>query len=244
MNNQTSKKGGLPLSPNIITDDSHKTLIIRVQFSRKGTAAFVAHLDMMRIFERAMKRADIDCEYSQGFNPRPVMAFALPLGVGVETIDDYIDITLQEDIKPENFICNLNNSLPEGIEITKAIIIQQTKESMMALVTAAQYLFSSPGISSAIESIRNAPALNVTKTHKGETKIIDAKPLIISAEIQNSDTINVIVKAGSKENLRPDLFLDALAGTGYFSLEDAKNTQIVRTGTFFTAADGKYVRPI
>lgn len=225
-------------------DTSPKSTIMRILFTRKGKTAYVAHLDMMRIFERAMKRAGVECEYSQGFNPRPVMAFALPLGVGVETTDDYVDIAIQEDINPEILICRLNDSLPEGIEVKKAKKIIPTKASMMAQVVAAQYSFSAPGISSAIESIQNSPVLNVIKIHKGESKTIDAKPLIISAEKESEDSIKVIVKAGSKENLRPDLFLEALAEIGYFSVDDARNTSIVRTGTFFAASDGSFIRPI
>ncbi|MHB1484644.1 MAG: TIGR03936 family radical SAM-associated protein [Saccharofermentanales bacterium] len=244
MNKPTSANKKLPVSPNIKTDESPMTTVMRIRFSRKGKTSFVAHLDMMRIFERSMKRAGIDCEYSQGFNPRPVMAFALPLGVGVETLDDYIDVSLYSAIKPESFISRMNDSLPDGIEVLKAMVIRPAKESMMAKVAAAQYLFIAPGIASAVDAVKNASVLNVLKTHKGETKTIDVKALIISIEKINDDTIKAIVKAGSKENLRPDLFLDALAGAGMFSLEDAKNTQIIRTATFFVSDDGKYVRPL
>lgn len=244
MNKPNAKNKSLPLSPNLKTGEYLETSIIRIRFARKGATSFVAHLDMMRIFERAMKRAAIDCEYSQGFNPRPVMAFALPLGVGVETIDDYVDITVKGQIAPVDVVSRLKRTMPAGIDVIGAIIAPPNKDSMMAQVSAAQYLFLSPNIAQAQKAILEAPTLMVTKTSKGEKKIIDAKPLILSIEIQDPNSIKVLVKAGSKENLRPDLFLESLAGIRFFSQEDAFNTQIIRIGTFFREPDGKLVRPI
>ena len=244
LNRSNSKNKTLPLSPNLKTGECLETTIIRIRFARKGATSFVAHLDMMRIFERALKRAAIDCEYSQGFNPRPVMAFALPLGVGVETIDDYVDIAVKGQISPIETVSRLKRTMPEGIDIIGAIIAPPEKDSMMAQVCAAQYLFLSPNIAGARKAIQEAPALMVTKMAKGEKKTIDAKPLILSVEIQDANSIKVLVKAGSKENLRPDLFLESLVGIHYFSSDEAFNTQIVRIGTFIREPDGKFVRPI
>lgn len=199
---------------------------------------------MMRIFERALKRASIHCEYSQGFNPRPVMAFALPLGVGVETIDDYVDITLKDPIVPVEMAARLKRAMPDGIDVIGAIIAPVNKESMMAQVAAAQYLFLAPNIAGVKKVIQDAPALMVTKISKGERKIIDVKPLLLSMEIQDQNSIKVLVKAGSKENLRPDLFLESLVGLNCFSREEAFNTRIIRIGTFILSPDGILVRPI
>ena len=244
MNKPISRNKSLPLSPNLKTGESSDVNIVRVRFSRKGATSFVAHLDMMRIFERAMKRAGINCEYSQGFNPRPVMAFALPLGVGVETIDDYVDITINGPIYPVEMVARLKSAMPDGIDIIGAIKAPSEKDSMMAQVTAAQYMLLAPGIENMQKFIQDAPTLMVIKTSKGVKKTVDVKPLIILVEVVDANSIKVLVKAGSKENLRPDLLLESLAVASYFSHEDAFNTQIIRIGTFILSPDGKLVRPI
>lgn len=244
LNNPVRKGKTLPLSPNLKTNEEITTTIIRLRFGRKGSTSYIAHLDMMRIFERSLKRAGIPCEYSQGFNPRPVMAFALPLGVGVETIDDYVDITVQGDITPAEFVNRLKSSLPDGIDVFGAIIAPKAKDSMMAQVCAAQYMFLANDFSRAATVLKESTSLMVTKTSKGISKIVDIKPLIITVEIVDINSLKILVKAGSKENLRPDLLLDALVDAGFYSDDDAKNTQIVRVGTFIYSADGKLVRPI
>ncbi len=244
MNNPTRKGRSLPLSPNIKSGEGDESTIVRTRFSREGATSFVAHLDMMRIFERSLKRAGIPCEYSQGFNPRPVMAFALPLGVGVETIDDYVDITVRGKITPADMVRRMQNSFPPGISIMGAIAVTPTKESMMAQVAAAQYLFHGNEFAKAKDLIEKSKTLMVTKTSKGVQKIVDVKPLILSIEVVDSNSLKILVKAGSKENLRPDLLLESLVDANFFTSDDAKNIRIVRVGTFVSAPEGKYTRPM
>lgn len=244
MNKPIAKGKKLPLSPNLRTEEPDVKYVIRARFSRKGATAFVAHLDMMRIFERSLKRAGVDCEYSQGFNPRPVMAFALPLGVGVETIDDYVDISLNTKIQPAEFVKRMKNVFPAGLEIIGATIAPPSKESMMAQVSAAQYLFLAPGIAKLRDTIIKSETLPVEKMSKGTRKTVDVRPLILSVEAPDENSLKIIVKAGSKENLRPDLFLESLSNASFITDKEAKNTEIIRTGTFINAEEGVLVRPV
>ena len=56
---------------------------IRIKFSKQGAMKFIGHLDTMRYFQKAMRRADVDIRYSEGFSPHQIMSFAAPLGVGL-----------------------------------------------------------------------------------------------------------------------------------------------------------------
>lgn len=65
---------------------------IRIKFKKYGAMKFIGHLDMMRYFQKAMRRAEIDICYSEGFSPHQIMSFAAPLGVGITSDGEYLDI--------------------------------------------------------------------------------------------------------------------------------------------------------
>ena len=65
---------------------------VRIKFTKQGAMKFIGHLDIMRYFQKAMRRADVDIKYSEGFSPHQVMSFAAPLGVGLTSNGEYMDI--------------------------------------------------------------------------------------------------------------------------------------------------------
>ncbi len=81
---------------------------VRVKFSKYGVMKFIGHLDIMRYFQKAMRRAEIPAAYSQGFSPHMIMSFANPLGVGLTSDGEYFDIELEESISSEIAIGRLN----------------------------------------------------------------------------------------------------------------------------------------
>ena len=72
---------------------------LRIQFSKYGPLRFIGHLDVMRFFQKAIRRAGIDIAYSSGFSPHQIMSFASPLGLGVESRGEYLDIQVNEPMK-------------------------------------------------------------------------------------------------------------------------------------------------
>ncbi len=113
---------------------------IRCRFSKKGDLIFISHLDLVRLFERAMRRSNLPISYSQGFNPHPVMAFATALGVGISSEAEYIDLQLEDRIAPAEFIERLNAVMPGGLTIMKAEYIEPGTESLMAILRRSLYL--------------------------------------------------------------------------------------------------------
>ena len=86
-----------------MTRQKHQTAYVcRTRFERHGATAYIGHLDLMKVFERALKRADLPLLYTQGYNPRPMLVFALPLGVGIETSGDYVDVSLSVTVPAED----------------------------------------------------------------------------------------------------------------------------------------------
>ena len=74
---------------------------------------YVGHLDLMRFFQKAVKRADLDIKYSEGFNPHQIMSFALPLGVGLTSVGEYMDIDIKTEIPSSEGIKRLNETMVE-----------------------------------------------------------------------------------------------------------------------------------
>jgi len=186
---------------------------VRLRFARSEPAVWLAHLDLMRTFERSIRRAGLPVAYSKGFNPRPHLAFALPIGTGLATRDDYVDIFLDEPVEPDELMNRLNACLPAGLSILAARPVSGTGPSLMSLIRAADYRLQGSGLSAAADQLLNLPADQpwlVEKEGKSGKSMVDIRPLLISLEQHGSDDLLIRVKAGSQENLRPDLFLKAL----------------------------------
>ncbi len=92
----------------------------RLLFEKKGQAVWISHLDLMRLFQRAFKRAELPLTHTQGFNPRPSVSIALPLSVGVESCCELLDFELYGEPVPNDDICTrLNERLVEGVRVLK-----------------------------------------------------------------------------------------------------------------------------
>ena len=90
----------------------------RLLFEKTGRAVWMSHLDLMRLFQRAFKRADLPLTHTQGFNPRPSVSIALPLSVGVESCCELLDFELEGVTVSNDEICQrLNASLVEGVKV-------------------------------------------------------------------------------------------------------------------------------
>ena len=90
----------------------------RLLFEKTGRAVWMSHLDLMRLFQRAFKRADLPLTHTQGFNPRPSVSIALPLSVGVESRCELLDFDLEGSTVPADEICRrLNRALVDGVKV-------------------------------------------------------------------------------------------------------------------------------
>ena len=92
----------------------------RLLFEKTGNAVWISHLDLMRLFQRAFKRADLPLTHTQGYNPRPSVSIALPLSVGVESCCELLDFELYgEPVSNEDILARLNQVLVEGVKVLK-----------------------------------------------------------------------------------------------------------------------------
>ena len=112
---------------------------LRIRFRRGQEVKFISHLDIMRLWQRALNRAGISLAYSQGFNPHPRISLAAPLAVGVTSEAELMDIILTKPTSPHFFIAAASQQLPAGIEILQAYPIALTMPSLQSQVRYAEY---------------------------------------------------------------------------------------------------------
>ena len=107
----------------------------RLLFEKTGRSVWISHLDLMRLFQRAFKRAGLKLKHTQGFNPRPSVSIALPLSVGVESECELLDFDLEgEEISHEQICCLLNDSLIEGVRV-KSVYDGGMKIGLLSLLS-------------------------------------------------------------------------------------------------------------
>ena len=98
------------------SDRMSERIKVRIKFSKHGALKYIGHLDIMRYFQKVFRRADIDIAYTEGFSPHQVMSFAAPLGVGLESEGEYMDVELNSLVDTEDVRKRMNEHMAEGME--------------------------------------------------------------------------------------------------------------------------------
>lgn len=197
---------------------------IRIRFRKWGCMKYIGHLDMMRYFQKAMRRANIDICYSEGFSPHQIMSFAAPLGVGITSDGEYLDIEVNSTKSTKESLVDLNNTMVEGVEITGYVALPENAKNAMSIVAAADYELSykegyeSPfNINEWKEIIKKEfqdkeEFLIIKKTKKSEREV-DLKPLVYHLDVIEADgkpVFKIRVSTGSVNNIKPELVLSSL----------------------------------
>ena len=113
---------------------------LRIRFYRGEELKFISHLDIMRLWQRALVRAGVELAYSEGFNPHPRMSLAAPLALGVTSEAELMDIVLAKWSSPHSFTEAASRQLPAGIEIRQVYNIALTLPSLQSQVRYAEYI--------------------------------------------------------------------------------------------------------
>jgi radical SAM-linked protein len=112
---------------------------MRVTFSRGEELKYLSHLDVMRLWERALRRANLPLAYSQGFSPHPKISIAAPLPLGVTGERELMDIVIQRRISPYLVQKNLTSQLPKDMSITSVVQVPADVPSLQSQVRRAEY---------------------------------------------------------------------------------------------------------
>lgn len=168
----------------------------RIKFQKYGSMKFVGHLDVMRYFQKLFRRANIDNEYTKGFSPHQIMSFAAPLGVGLTSDAEYVDVELLSSDEPGKMIDRMNAHITEGFRIVDFHPLLEREENTknvtaMALVASADYLVSfkdgysldktlltKDAFAAAFHRFMAQQEIVINKKTKTSEKAVDIKPMI------------------------------------------------------------------
>ena len=194
---------------------------VRVKFTKGGYLKFIGHLDMMRYFQKAIRRAKIKIRYTEGFSPHQVMSFAAPLGLGDISECEYMDIDVLESGSSQEMVDRLNAVMVEGIEVKSWRLLPEKAKNAMAAMAAADYELSFregyepedwDGFVNGLSEYVGQEQILIQKKTKKSIKEVDIKPLIYQFEIRDH-RVFLQVSAGSLNNLKPELVVESYLAT-------------------------------
>ena len=173
--------------------------MLRLLFDKTGNAVWISHLDLMRLFQRAFKRAGLPLTHTQGFNPRPSVSIALPLSVGVESVCELLDFDLDgECVTCEEICCRLNKTLVPGVRVREVYDTgKKLKElSFLDCTVTLEYDKDIPVDAQVkIKELFSVESLIVPKKGKNGIQEQDIIPLLKSLEITEAGEKELVLKA-------------------------------------------------
>lgn len=187
---------------------------------------FIGHLDVMRYFQKAMRRAEVDIAYSEGFSPHQIMSFAAPLGVGLTSTGEYLDIEVHSTDSSKKMVKRLNETMVEGMCVLSYRLLPEDSKNAMSLVSMADYHVRfrekyKPDIhlKDEFQSFIRKDSIEIMKKTKKSETLVDIKPMLHEAYVCEDDSIFMKLSTGSANNLKPDLVMKAFSESAGFELD-------------------------
>lgn len=192
---------------------------VRIDYTKLGNTKYISHLDLNRVFYRAVRRAEIPIWYTEGFNPHPHFRYFMPLPLGVESKCESLDIRITDDNYSNESVKNsLNAVLPEGIKVVSVHEPKLKIKDIYAAVYDFVYtLENAAETARRIEKIIKSDFLPaVKKVKRGKKKVdeeINLLPNVITYRIdvsENEIMLRILCLSGQNNNLNPMLFAKSL----------------------------------
>lgn len=216
---------------------------LRIKFSKHGPIKFIGHLDVMRYFQKAIRRAGIDIAYTEGFSPHQIMSFAAPLGVGLESNGEYMDIEVNSLTSTQDALERLNRQMAEGITVLEVKLLPENAGNAMASVAAATYTIRfrehyEPDFAykTLLDEFYQQEEIVVTKKTKKSESTFDMKPFIYDCHLEADGAISLTVDASSSGNIKPSLVIQAFYEKNGKTLNEAA-LMVTREETYTNIGD-------
>ena len=209
----------------------------RFRFTKIGSGKYIGHLDLMRFFQKAIRRAKLDVAYSKGYSPHQLMSFASPLGVGITSDGEYIDVEFNSlpDMEKTELLAYMNQFMTDEIFMTDFEVLPDNFKTSMALLSACDYQLSlrddyelPANWREEFENYMSRAEIIILKKTKRSEKEVDVKPYILQyafsseeferkiqaklpinhgEEFSSDSTLYLQLTSGSSVNIKPDLIM-------------------------------------
>jgi len=219
---------------------------VRLRFTKLGKVRFTSHRDVARVFERALRKAAIPVAYTEGFSPRPKIAFGLALSTGHESLAEYLDLALpsRDTVDVTELPGRLSSALPAGIDVVAAAPVQPGDASLQESVTSCTWRIELRGadLDTAERLVATALAadeLVLTRIRKGKEVVDDLRPAVLSLAIDGPTDAGTALHAElatQPRGLRPNELLQILDPT----LEEGRVLRLAQ----WTVRDGVRAEPL
>ncbi len=226
---------------------------VKIKYTKSGTMKYIGHLDVMRYFQKATKRANLDIAYSQGFSPHQLMSFAAPLALGVTSEGEYFDAEFNTLISSDEFVKRYNEQMVDGMAVNDVILLPDKAKNSMSIVAGSDYYVTIVDrcgsqmdkeqirhkLFEAIPRLLDKASIEVLRKTKKNEKIEDIKPGIFKLTVTD-DEIYMFLATGSEYNLKPESVIEALCNES--GIEYNKyDYQIHRIETYMKNDEGELV---
>lgn len=189
---------------------------LQITFGKFDALRYTGNLDVAKLWERVLRRANVPILYSQGFNPRPRIQLATALPLGMTSACEILDVSLRELIPLDNLAERLEATSPAGLKIYAIQDVPVRSPTLQALVRSAEYrIHFEDGMDRAIldekiKAIMGADEVALIKEKKGSETTVNIRPMIYELTVNPDGELLVHLATGDQGNLRPDDLLVAM----------------------------------
>lgn len=191
---------------------------LRITFGKSGSLRYTSNLDVAKVWERVLRRADLPILYTQGFNTRPRIRLAMPLPLGISSECEILDVSLRQRIELDE--AALRNQLlavsPQGLTISSIVEVDLRASTLHSLIDSAEYQIhfvdavDPQYLRQKIGEVMNRASIIIDRTRRRKRSVMDIRPLILALYLDDSHDMIAHLSVGERGNLRPDQLIELM----------------------------------
>lgn len=187
-----------------------------IRFGKFDALIYTSNLDVAKLWERVLRRANLPILYSAGFNQRPRIALATALPLGISSECEILDVSLREAIPLAGVVEQLTATSPHGLRIFEVREVPVRSPALAALVRSSEYRihfedgYDRVLLQNKVDALLNAKTIERERERKDKKVVMDLRPLIYDLQVDESGDLIAHLAVGAQGNTRPDEILDVM----------------------------------